>query len=153
MEGYQTPPVGGPGPIGQLAAIAVGAYTDIIEIIAPASAEYGDLVSIEVRVRNLYTSGIYIATSGRYDGVDIFPTEAYAGVEPGATHSFYFSFTMPNNDVRLDVWSFYWTGTEWYQDDHSYVDIALAILPEEYKGTLSRKELEYDESRGSIPVL
>jgi len=73
-------------------------------------------------------------------------------VGAGATYSFTRSFTMPNKDVRLEVWSFYWIGTEWYQDDYSYVDIALAAPPEIYAGTISRKELEYDESRGGIPV-
>jgi len=122
--GYEAPP-GGPSYIGQLAEVAVGTYTEITEIIAPAEASPGDLVSIEIQVRNLYTSPIYIATTGRYDSVDILPTEDYAIVDPGATHSFYFSFTMPNNDIELRVWSFYWTGAEWYQDDYSYVDFAL----------------------------
>ena len=124
LIGYEAPP-GGPSYIGQLAEVAVGAYTEIIQIIAPAQAASGELVTIEVRVRNLYTNSIYIATTGRYDSVDILPTEDYAIVDPGATHSFYFSFSMPDNDVELRVWSWYWTGTEWYQDDYSYVDIAL----------------------------
>ncbi|GAI90497.1 unnamed protein product, partial [marine sediment metagenome] len=126
---YEAPP-GGPGYIGQLAEVAVGAYTEIEEIIAPVQAAPGDLVTVEVRVRNLHTGTIYIATTGRYDSVDILPTEDYAIVDPGATRSFYFSFTMPQNDVELRVWSFYWIGTEWYQDDYSYVDIAL-VPPEE----------------------
>ena len=153
MEGYETPPVAGPGPIGQLAAVAIGAYTGIIEIIAPASASVGDIVSVEVRIKNLADHGIYIAPAARYNGTDLVFSPDYAGVDPGATYSFTSLFTMPNSDVRIEVWSFYWTGTEWYQDDYSYVDIAVVIPPEEYKGTLSRKELEYDESRGSIPVL
>ncbi|GAI67797.1 unnamed protein product [marine sediment metagenome] len=124
LIGYEAPPSGRPY-IGRLAEVAVGAYTSIDAIIAPASASAGDLITIEVRVRNLHTGAIYIATTGRYNGVDILPTEDYAIVDPGATHSFYFSFSMPDNDVELRVWSWYWTGTEWYQDDYSYVDIAL----------------------------
>ncbi len=129
LIGYEAPP-SGPSYIGQLAEVAVGAYTEIIQIIAPAQAASGELVTIEVRVRNLYTNSIYIAVTARYNGINIFPTEDYAIVDPGATRSFYFSFTMPNNDIKLDVWSWYWTGEEWYQDDYSYVDIALeAIAP------------------------
>ncbi|GAI37078.1 unnamed protein product, partial [marine sediment metagenome] len=90
----------------------------------------GDLVTVEVRVKNLHTGTIYIATTGRYDSVDILPAEDYAIVDPGAIHSFYFSFSMPDNGINLDVWSFFWTGEEWYQDDYSYIDIAL-IPPEE----------------------
>lgn len=125
--GYEAPP-GGPSYISQLAEVAVGAYTGIEEIIAPVQAASGDLVTVEVRVKNLYTGTIYIAATARYDSVDIFPTEDYAIVDPGITRSFYFSFTMPDNDVELRVWSFYWTGAEWYQDDYSYVDIALEVV-------------------------
>ncbi len=124
LIGYEAPP-SGPSYIGQLAEVAIGAYTEIEAIIAPADASPGALVTVEARVRNLHTGTIYIATTGRYDSVDILPTEDYAIVDPGATRSFYFSFTMPPNDVELRLWSFYWTGAEWYQDDYSYVDIAL----------------------------
>jgi len=127
LIGYAAPP-SGPSYIGQLAEVAVGAYTEIEAIIAPAQATPGDLVTVEARVRNLHTGTIYIATTGRYDSVDILPTEDYATVDPGETRSFYFSFTMPPNDVELRVWSFYWTGDEWYQDDYSYVDIALVVV-------------------------
>lgn len=137
----------------QLSEVAIGAYTQIVGIIAPSEAAYGDLVSIEVRVRNLYTTPIYIAVTGRYDGVDILFSPDYISVGAGATYSFSSSFTMPNNDVRLHVWSFYWTGTDWYQEDYSYVDIALGVeAPPEYQGTLTRMELEYDEAWASIPA-
>ncbi|GAI73553.1 unnamed protein product, partial [marine sediment metagenome] len=59
---------------------------------------------------------------------------------------------MPNKDITIDVWSWYWTGTEWVQDDHSYVDIALAEVVEPYKGTISRVELEYNQSQDPVPV-
>ena len=130
MEGYETPPVAGPGPIGQLAAIAVGAWTDIVDIIAPASAAYGDRVNVEVKIRNLATFGIYIAPTGRYNGVDLAFSPEYAAVGAGETHSFTTWFTMPNHDVRVYVWSFYWVEPDWYQDDYGYVDIALEAVPE-----------------------
>ncbi|GAI73550.1 unnamed protein product [marine sediment metagenome] len=72
MQNYETPPVAGPGRIGQLAAIAAGYYTDIINIIAPAQAAAGETVWVEVWVRNLHTTPIYIATTGRYNGVSLF---------------------------------------------------------------------------------
>ena len=152
MDGSQNPPSYGPRGIGQLAEIGVGAYTDITAIYGPAEAAYGDLVSVEVRVRNLSGSPIYIATTGRYDSIDFALNPEYASVGAGLTQSFTYSFYMPNNDVRLDVWTFYWTGTEWYQDDHEYVAIALAVPPEVYAGTISRKEVEYDGYRAAIPA-
>ncbi|GAI60043.1 unnamed protein product [marine sediment metagenome] len=152
MEGYENPPVAGPRLIGQLAAIAAGAFTEIVAISAPDSAAYGDLVNIEVRVRNLHTGPIYIAVDAQYNGSRISFSPEYASVGAGATYSFTGSFSMPNNDVRLHVWSYYWTGEEWHDDDYSYVDIALAAPPEVYAGTISRKELEYDSRTSTIPV-
>lgn len=152
MEGYENPPIAGPRSIGQIGAIAVGAYTEIVNIIAPAQAAYGDLVTVEVRVRNLYSEPIYISVAGQYNGALISFSPEYANVGAGATYSFTGSFSMPNNDVRLHIWSYYWTGEEWYPDDYSYVDIALTAPPEVYAGTISRKELEYDSKRSAIPV-
>jgi len=126
-------PVGRPG-LG-VAEIAKGSYTDIVEIIAPAEVASGDKVSIEVRVKNIGDYSFYIAVTGRYNGVDMAFSPDYANVGAGATYSFTSSFTMPDNDVKVDVWSFYWTGSEWYQDDHDYVNIRLKALPEpEFRG-------------------
>ena len=148
----ESAPIAGPRPIGELAEIAVGAYTDIVSITAPSSAKYGDTVSVTVQVKNLASYAIYIAATGRYDGVDIAFSPDYASVGAGATYSFTISFTMPNNNIKLEAWSWYWTGTEWYQDDYEYVNIALAAAPEVYAGTISRMELEYDSARASIPA-
>ncbi|MBA7691915.1 hypothetical protein ES703_100471 [subsurface metagenome] len=156
MEGYltpPTPPIAGPSQIGSIGAIAIGAYTEIVDIIAPAEAAYGDLVTIEARVKNLYSTYIYISTSGKFDNGIFYLYPEYYSVGAGATHSFSGSFSMPNRDVRVYVWSYYWTGEEWYLDDEGYVDIALAVPPEEFMGRISRKELEYNETRGRIPVL
>lgn len=131
MESYvETPPLAGPGHIGPLADVAIGAYTDIVDIIAPAGAAYGDLVTIEVKVKNLADYPIYISVTGQYDGVDTPFSPDYATVGAGATYSFTSSFTMPNNDVRVRVWSWYWPPMDvWYQDDYGFVDIALEIVP------------------------
>jgi len=125
-------------------------YAEIVDIIAPASAPAGEQVSIEAKVKNLAAQVIYISTSGRFDTTIFYLYPEYETVGAGATYSFSGSFTMPGKGVRVYVWSYYWTGTEWYLDDESYVDIALA---EAYQGSLSKKELEYDETRENIPVL
>jgi len=132
------------------AAVALGAYTNIVDIIAPASASAGELVNIEAKVKNLAGHDIYISTSGRFDTTIFYLYPEYSIVGAGVTSSFSGSFIMPSKDARVYVWSYYWTGTEWYLDDESYVDIVLA---EVYQGSLSKKELEYDETREDIPVL
>ena len=148
----ETPPAAGPNIIGYLASIARGAWTDLVDIIAPSQAAYGDQVSIQARVRNLADFAIYISTSGKFDNTIFYLYPEYATVGAGATYSFSGSFYMPNHDVRVYVWSYYWTGEEWLLDDEGYVDIALAVPPEEFTGTLSRKELEYDSKRSPVPA-
>lgn len=145
-------PISGPGSIGQPAELAVGVWTDIVNVIAPASASAGDLIEVEVQVRNLADYPIYISVSGRHDGIDAYFSPDYAVVAAGQTYSFTYSFTMPNNDIRFRIWSWYWPPMDvWYQDDYSFVDIALEVEAE-YQGTLTRKELEYDETWRGIPV-
>jgi len=114
--------------------IAKGAYTEIVRITAPSEAVSGANVSIEAKVKNIWANSFYIAVTGQYDGVDIAFSPDYANVGAGATYSFTSSFTMPNKGIRVHVWSFYWTGTEWYQDDYRYVDIALTALKSEFSG-------------------
>ena len=133
--------------------VAAGIWTDIISITAPVEAAYGDLVDVEVRVRNTYDLRyFYLAVNGRYNGVDISfsPESIYAS--PGGTYTFTTSFTMPNKDVRIDIWSWYWWEGEWYDDDYGYVNVALTVVPEVYAGTISRMRLEHNGTYDSIPA-
>ena len=129
----ESPPPAGPRGPRYIAAIATGAYTDIIAVYGPAEAAYGDQVTIQVVIKNLAAYGIYISPTGRYDGVNISFSPDYAGVDPGGTYTFTASFTMPNKNITLDIWSYYWTGSEWYQDDHEAVSISLKTLASEFR--------------------
>lgn len=133
-------------------ALEIGDYTEIIGMSAPSEAEAGEEVEISVTVRNLADYPIYISVSGKYDNNIYYLYPESINIAAGGSHTFTGSFLMPSKDVRVYAWSFYWTGEDWYQDDERYVDIALAVPPEVYAGTISRKELEYDESRSGIPV-
>ncbi len=139
-------------PTSGLSAIAQGAYTWIVDIIAPASANAGDLVNVEAKVYNLSGETIAIScATGLYDETPLYFSPDYLWVAPWTIESFTASFTMPNKDIRLHVGSFYWLETEWIQDDYAYADITLAGVPPA-AGTISKMELEYDEARGDIPV-
>ncbi|GAI95130.1 unnamed protein product, partial [marine sediment metagenome] len=150
------PPVANPGSIGQLAEVAVGAYTEIRDIIAVSEAAAGDLVTVEVKVKNLHTGYNYISVTGQFDDTALSFSPEYEYVIPWGECSFTGFFNMPNKDVRVHIWSWYWDGSQWQivgvGDDYSYADIALAVPPEVYAGTISRKELEYDSKRSAIPV-
>jgi len=105
-----------------------GAYTEIVEIVAPGSARTGQRVDIEVRVKNLYGAPIYITVTGIVDDLALYFGSVYYSVAPGGIQSFYDAFYMPQRSVSLSVASFYWTGAEWQRDDERRVDIALAEL-------------------------
>jgi hypothetical protein len=103
-------------------------YADIVEIVAPGQAAAGGLVNVEVRVKNLATYGIYIAVTGVFDSTQITFTPGYSSVNAGATYSFYGSFTMPSKKVTITAYSWYWTGSEWYQDDKMTKTVDLTAL-------------------------
>lgn len=129
-----------------------GTYTEIVGIIAPSSAAAGATVNIEVRVRNLHTATIYISATGRVNGLDLFFGATSYAVSSGAVQSFHDAFIMPNRAVILEVWSWYWgTDQEWHLDDDAVKNISLGVV-EEYKGTITKKELEYNYSQDTIPV-
>lgn len=159
MDGHTVPPVppvSNPGPIGQLAEVAVGAYTEIVNIIAVSEAAAGDRVAVIVEVKNLHNQYTYIAVTGKFDESSLDFSPEYVHVVPWGECSFGAFFDMPNKDVRVHIWSWYWDGNQWQivgeGDDYGYDDIALAVPPEVYAGTISRKELEYDGKRAGIPV-
>jgi len=133
MDGYQNPPASGPRGVGQLAPLAAGAYTDIIGIYGPAEAAEGELVNIEVVLQNISDSPLYLAVVGQHDGVTDYFSPDYASVDPGAAYSFTASFAMPNKGIKLDLWSYFWTGSAWAQDDYEYVYISLKVLTPQFR--------------------
>ena len=112
--------------------IMAGAYTEIFEIIAPSSAVSGERVEVEASVENTHDERITVACAGKFDNIEIKPTTESLVLEPWAYYPFRFFFTMPSKSIRVHIWSYYWTGTDWYQDDYRYIDISLAAVPVEY---------------------
>ena len=111
---------------------------EITRIIAPASAEAGKRVDVEVRIRNNHYTHLYFAAIASVidSGVNItlrFGNKSEE-VGPFATVSFTDHFTMPDKTVRLWVWSFYWNGTTWIEDDSKYIDIALEVTTPTFQG-------------------
>jgi len=126
----------------------MGAYTDIVEIDAPSSAAAGERVPVTIKIKNTWDYNLLIAADAIYDAIPFLHIEYW--VSPGETHSFSGSFTMPDTGVTIHASSSYWLfGDVWELDDEAEKDVSLA---EVFEGTISKKELEYDEARGAIPV-
>ncbi|AQU05311.1 hypothetical protein B1778_00800 [Dehalococcoides mccartyi] len=111
-------------------------YADIIEIVAPGQASAGSRVDVTVRVRNLYSSviSILVVAFPDYAGVPgglyitgLYPQETWANVPAGATQSFSGYFTMPDKNVTIRAYS-YWYGSDgsWYFDDEMTKVVNLA---------------------------
>ncbi len=100
---------------------------DIIKIDAPSSVAAGEQVVVDVSVKNVSVSDQYIAVTAVYDSTS-FPFQFdYLLVSPGQTVIFRGLFAMPSKNVRVTVWSFYWDGSNWVQDDQMTKDIAVIV--------------------------
>jgi len=117
---------------GKAIQLGKGTYTEIYAFIAPTEANPGDTVQIIFSINNLYSDTLAMAATAIYDSTDfdIFPD--YAWVDPGIPHGFNGSFTMPDKDVSVTVYSFYWTGTDWEHDDTKVVTIKVTRLEPEF---------------------
>ncbi|GAI32568.1 unnamed protein product, partial [marine sediment metagenome] len=129
-----------------------GIYTDIVEIVAPSSAKAGDWVDVTIKVKNIWTDWVHVWMLGLYDSVERF-VDFTDWIPAGSTHEYTGAFIMPDRDVIIHAYTYY-EGEDggWYFDDEAEKRVSLAVAPEPYAGTISRMELEYDESRADIPA-
>ncbi|GAI87359.1 unnamed protein product, partial [marine sediment metagenome] len=124
----------------------------IVEIVAPSSARAGETVPVTIWIKNKYSASVHVAALGLYDSEERFIDWLDYWIPAGATHSFLGMFVMPARDVTIHAYSYYEAEDgSWYFDDEAEKVVSLEVV-EVFAGTISRKELEYDESRAGIPV-
>jgi hypothetical protein len=111
-------------------------YADIIEIVAPSQAAAGNRVDITIRIKNTYSAVISIMVGGALEyGVSPWPgidfPENWVNVDGGATHSFSSSFIMPDRQVTIHAYS-YWYGADgyWHFDDEFTKSVGIAAVSE-----------------------
>lgn len=132
-----------------------GAYTDIVDIVAPSSAVAGARVDITVKIKNTYSSAIGIMVGGALEyGVTPWPQITYptnsGNVNGGATKSFSGYFTMPNKAVTIHAYSYYYgVDNAWHFDDEATKNVSLGVV---FKGTITKKELDYEDSWRPVPI-
>ena len=107
-------------------------YADIIKIEAPSSAIVGATVIVDVSVKNIGASDWNLAVTAVFDSTS-FPFQFdYLLVAPGQTVIFRGWFTMPSKNVKVTIWSWYWDGSQWVQDDLSEKQISLDQATSEF---------------------
>ncbi len=100
----------------------------IVELIAPSTAVPGDLVSVKVRIKNVFHDWLWMSVFGHFDGIDLYFSPEDTEVGEGETVSFTSSFTMPDRGTNLNIWSFYSDGVQWIEDDFATSKIRLSIV-------------------------
>jgi len=112
-------------------------YLEIVSVDVPSEANYGDTVTIDMRVKNKWTYRIFAMVTASYDGTPLYSTSHY--IDPGMQRAFWLSFIMPDKAVTLWLWAWYWTeDQEWSANpDDEYGPIEISLVgapPPEYTG-------------------
>lgn len=127
-----------------------GTYTDIVAIEAPDSARVGESVPVTIKIKNTWTDYVHVAAIGIWDSEERFIDWLMEWIPAGVTHSFSGSFVMPDRDVTIHAYSYFQAADgNWLFDDEAEKAVSLA---EVFEGTISRKELKYDNVTEPIPV-
>jgi len=84
-----------------------GVYTEIVAIIAPDNAVAGATVDVEVQIKNISTEQVHVYCIGVRDSAERFIDWLEAWLGPGSVQSFHGSFIMPNEDVIVNIYTYY----------------------------------------------
>lgn len=126
-----------------------------ISITAPSSAEEGEGVSVSVVVKNTAEYPHTFKTE-IYAVPDLYPDyligSFQATIFSGDWKFYTASFTMPDCNTTVFVSVERWSFDHWVYDNAASKVVSLGVPVPEFAGTIITKELEYDESRGNIPV-
>ena len=110
-------------------AVGLRTYLEITTITGPSEASYGDIVTLNVYMKNVWTSDImYAVATARIDDIEVVPPDDR--INAGETRVWPIVFTMPNKSVIATVFAMYWgADDEWHEDDRKAVSIALKAVP------------------------
>lgn len=112
-----------------------GVNTEITDVVVPTSAQAGVAVSVQVKIKNTTEEALTIMAGGALDyGVTPWPaivfTNGSAEVAASETQSFYGSFVMPESDVIVHGYSYYYDEEEgtWIPDDEATNGVTLVAV-------------------------
>ena len=115
----------------------MGTYTSISirEPSAPASAPAGSVVSVELRIQNIFSYGFYVYAVGVLGTSDRFIDWQKAWLGAGQAKAFFGSFTMPGIDSIINAYSYYEDaqGQVRFDDSASKVITVEALAKAEFR--------------------
>lgn len=111
-----------------------GEYTEITELLVASEAAAGSFTAIRVTIKNtsIYRMGVMVGAWLDY-GVtpwsEISFSYNYVDLNPGESHTFDGAFMMPDSDVTIHAYS-YWYGDDyaWHPDDEVTKKVSLTEL-------------------------
>lgn len=125
----------------------MGAYTDIVDIVAPASASAGETVPVTIKIKNIWTASVHVYAVGVANTEDRFIDWLSYWIPAGATHSFPGAFVMPDRDVTIHAYSYYEAEDGYlYFDDEADKDVSLTAVPESEFRNISIYSIEPSEA-------
>jgi hypothetical protein len=109
--------------------------TDIITAVGGEPRDYaspGEAVVVSVRLKNLGGQGLYIKTTGVWDSSQLSFTPSDAWAEYLQTIYFLSNFTMPNGNVKVTAYGWWWDGYQWVNGSWKEKDLLLAATAPEF---------------------
>lgn len=93
-----------------------GVNTEVTEVVVPGSAQVGVAVSVQVKIKNTTDEALTLMAGGALEyGVTPMPAISFpesAEVAAGETQTFSSSFVMPQADVIVHGYSYYYDEEE-----------------------------------------
>jgi len=104
----------------------MGNYLNIASVSAPSEANAGDIVNISVYLTTPQSERVFAIVTANANGV-VFTTDSH-WVDPGVQRIFGFSFVMPEGDVTIWCWAYFWMADHWSMNpDDEYGPIVVTL--------------------------
>jgi hypothetical protein len=108
---------------------------DIITAVGGEPRDYalpGEAVVVSVRLKNTGSQGLYISATATWDSTQLSFDPAYAWAEMLQAIYFRANAIMPNKDVKVTAYGWWWDGSQWINDSGKEKDLLLAAAASEF---------------------
>ncbi|MDD4986100.1 MAG: hypothetical protein PHQ43_10005 [Dehalococcoidales bacterium] len=108
---------------------------DILTAINGEPRDYatpGDTVVVAVRLKNIGNEGFSLSLTGTQDSVQLSFSPASAWANSLQTIYFQASFTMPNKDVLVKAYGWWWNGSQWINDSQGEKSLLRSAATSEF---------------------
>ncbi len=129
-------------------------FTNLVRVEYPPEAQAGELVTIRVFIKNVYSVAIYIAPVALVNDTIPVVFSVTSGVaQPGVTYYFEGTFTMPSENAVITAYCGYWGEDQaWHWEDTLTVTVNLTGVVGELDASIFSKKLKIGYSETELPI-